>query len=108
MGVLGEGPATGDKQTRPGKVGYLGSTSYPISRAFQARSITMSSVSGKALRPSLNYIGRRRRRLEQVGFVPSDPLYKLVSWAYDALHALSVELHYLSMKQGVGKPARDD
>src|SRR5262249_10755978 len=36
-------PAAGDKQTRPGNMGYMGRTSYPMSRPFQARNITMSS-----------------------------------------------------------------
>jgi len=37
---------------------------------------------------------------------PADPLYQLVANAYDTMHRLSVETHYLSRK-GVGRPSAD-
>jgi hypothetical protein len=56
----------------------------------------------KTLRPMLGYLYRLRERMDKVGFISSDPLYRRVCRAYDSLHALTVELHYLSCK-GVGK-----
>ena len=49
---------------------------------------------------------RLRTRMEKVGSTPNDRLFVLVCDAYDALHALSVELHYLSCESGVGRPTR--
>jgi hypothetical protein len=54
----------------------------------------------KSLYPSLNYLSRLRRQMEQVGF----PLYQSVSKAYDAMLQLRVEVHYLSCRSGVGRP----
>ena len=56
-----------------------------------------------ALTPSLRYLGRLRARMETVGFLPNDKLYQLVTRAYDDLHHLCVELHYMSCSGGVGK-----
>ena len=60
----------------------------------------------KALWPSLNYLFRLQTRMVKVGFPPADPLYLLVSAAYDAVQRLHVETHYLSCK-GVGRPSAD-
>jgi hypothetical protein len=54
----------------------------------------------------MNYLVRLKTRMEEVGFPPADPLYKLVAGAYDAMHRLSVETHYLSCK-GVGRPSAE-
>jgi hypothetical protein len=60
----------------------------------------------KALYTGMNYLIRLKTRMEKVGFPPDDPLYKLVASAYDAMHRLSVEVHYLSCK-GVGRPSAE-
>jgi hypothetical protein len=52
------------------------------------------------LRPMVGYLYRLRERMSQVGFLPSDPLFKRVDRAYDAMHALFVELHYLACEGG--------
>ena len=52
---------------------------------------------------TLGYLFRLRQRMDKRGFSPDDPLYQLVVNAYDALHPLTVELHYLSCKEGVGR-----
>jgi len=52
--------------------------------------------------PALGYLFRLRRRMEQT-FDRRDPLFLLVCQAYDALHSLSVDLHYRSC-EGVGPP----
>jgi hypothetical protein len=39
-------------------------------------------------------------------FLESDPLLQRVRSAHGAVHALSVELHYLSCDSGVGRPER--
>jgi hypothetical protein len=41
--------------------------------------------------------------MERAGFLLDDPLFQLVSKAYDAVQALSVHVHYLSCKSGVGR-----
>ena len=57
----------------------------------------------KEVGPMLGYKVRLRRRMEKVGFLPGDPLYRLMREAEDKLHALSVELHYRSCAGGVGR-----
>ena len=61
----------------------------------------------KALFPHANYLFRLKRRMEQTGFPPGDPLYKLACDAYDALRTLRIEVHYLSCQSGVGRPPRE-
>ena len=51
----------------------------------------------------LGYLVRLRQRMEKVGFLPGDPLYRLVREAEDKVHHLSVELHYRSCGGRVGK-----
>ena len=60
----------------------------------------------ESLQPSLRYLGRLQKRMEEVGFLPSDRLLTLVREAYNSMHHLSVELHYLSCKGGVGREPR--
>jgi hypothetical protein len=57
----------------------------------------------EALFPAINYLLRLRRRMDKTGFLPTDRLYGLVCKAYDAMHALYTEVHYLSCKSGVGR-----
>ena len=73
---------------------------FPVTRS-QATDIN------KALFPKLNYIFRLRARMQKVGFPPDDPLFDLVCKAYDALHRLHIETHYLSCN-GVGRPSQSD
>ena len=60
-----------------------------------------------ALFPHMNYLFRLRKRMEEVGFPHNDKLYLLVCNAYDAMHRLSVEIHYLSC-DGVGNPPKKE
>jgi hypothetical protein len=50
----------------------------------------------KTLQPHVGFLYRLRERMQQVSFLPSDPLYKRVCTAYESLQALYMELHYLS------------
>jgi hypothetical protein len=59
-----------------------------------------------ALRPTLGYLYRLLGRMESRGFPPDDNLLKLTANAYDALHALTVSLHYLSCEDGAGRKRR--
>jgi hypothetical protein len=54
-----------------------------------------------AVYPGYNYLARLQERMIQVGFTLDDPLYILVSNAYDAMLRLSGELHYRSCEGGV-------
>ncbi len=56
-----------------------------------------------AIQPSVGYLFRLKLRMEDVGFLPDDPLYQLVKKAYEAMHGLSVELNYRACAGGVGK-----
>jgi hypothetical protein len=62
----------------------------------------------RALVGGMNYLLRLRTRMEKTGFLPNDRLYQMVCKAYDAMHRLSVDLHYRSCKSGVGRPSRDE
>jgi hypothetical protein len=57
-----------------------------------------------AIQPKLAYLFRLRERMTKAGFPPNDKLYRLVENAYDAMHRLFIELHYLSC-DGVGRPS---
>jgi hypothetical protein len=50
----------------------------------------------QTIKPMLGYLHRLQGRMDVAGFVPSDELYRAVTNARDALHALSVNLHYLA------------
>jgi len=54
----------------------------------------------RAVRPMVAYLHRLQARMDAVGFVPGDRLYRLVSEALDAVHGLSVELHYMATEAG--------
>ena len=58
------------------------------------------------LRPMLAYLGRLEKRMHKRRFPPDDKLVHLVRDAYNAMHALNVEVHYLSCTSGVGAPSK--
>jgi hypothetical protein len=55
------------------------------------------------LRPMLAYLGKLKRRMVQRGFLNEDPLLAGVVKAENELHALHVEVHYLSCGDVVGR-----
>jgi len=59
----------------------------------------------QAFQPSVGYLHRLKSRMLKVGFIQDDLLYQLVSQAYDTIQVLSMQLHYLSCKSGVGRPS---
>ena len=61
---------------------------------------------GRGIRRSLNYFSRLRTRMERTDFPPGDPLFQLVDRVYNAVHHLSVHVHYLSCGSGVGRRTR--
>jgi hypothetical protein len=58
------------------------------------------------LTPMLSYLGRLQRRMTRRGFLPIDLLLCDVCRAHDGLHALRMNLHYLSVGHGVGRPEK--
>jgi hypothetical protein len=54
----------------------------------------------------LRYLGALNKRIQQRRFPPNDPLVIAGREAYNAMHTLHVELHFLSCEHGVGRPAR--
>jgi hypothetical protein len=65
------------------------------------------SLSDVPRQPSLAYLFRLREPMVKRGFPPADPLLMLVEKAYDSMHRLFVELHYLSC-DGVGRPSKEE
>jgi len=61
-----------------------------------------AAIVSKSIRRLLNYLYRLKSQMEKVGFKPCEPLFRDVCEAYDAVHKLSVTLHYLSCSTGVG------
>jgi hypothetical protein len=62
----------------------------------------------KSIGPMLGYLVRLRQRMDKAGFLLTDPLYQCVRKAEDAIHHLSVELHYRSCECGVGRAVGTD
>src|SRR5262245_10904969 len=62
-----------------------------------------AEILNTVLRPCTGYLFRLRQRMLQVGFTRDQPLYRLVSDAYDAMHALCAHLHYVSCGSGTGR-----
>jgi len=56
----------------------------------------------------LGYLCRLNKRMEKRNFPHDDTLLRTVVKAYGAIHALNVEVHYLSCKSGVGREQRWD
>ena len=67
-----------------------------------ARAETMRDARG----PYIRYLHKMKRRMEARGFPLTDELLEKQTVAYDAAHTLTMALHYLSCKSGVGRPAR--
>ena len=63
----------------------------------------LAEALGRAIRPKLGYLVRLRERMDRAAF-SHDPLYPLVRSAEEALHRLSVALHYRSREHGTGQP----
>ena len=57
----------------------------------------------RSLQPKIAYLHRLLRRMETKGFPPGDPYFVKVRDAYNAMHSLFVETHYMSVKGGVGR-----
>jgi len=53
----------------------------------------------------LRFVSRLCRRLDVLGFPPSDPLWRAACRARDGLHELHVAAHYAAVKKGVGRRA---
>jgi hypothetical protein len=62
----------------------------------------------KSIGPMLGYLVHVRQRMDKVGFLLTDPLYQCEWKAEDAIHHLSVELHYRSCEYGVGREVGAD
>jgi hypothetical protein len=80
-----------------------------LETAAEAVDCAIAAALCRGISPGLRYLVRLRSRMERAGFLPDDPLFQLVSKAYDAVQHLSVHLHYLSCKSGVGRaPGTND
>ena len=71
---------------------------------------TLTPTQAETLRsridPMTRYVCRLHERLDAVGCPGDDPLRIAVERAYDAMRALSTELHYCGCKAGVGRPPK--
>jgi hypothetical protein len=68
---------------------------------------TEARAFGERIGTTLRFLPRCRDRLHALGFDPKCKLYQGVQDAYDAMHSLSIELHYQSIKSGVGRPEKE-
>jgi hypothetical protein len=55
-----------------------------------------AKIIGTALFPGHNYIARLIKRMEKAGFPHDDPLYLKVAKVHDAMHELTVAVHYMA------------
>lgn len=72
----------------------------------------LTTVQAKELadrvRPMLVFLLKFRDRLKYTGFDSDGQLYQVVERAHDAVHHLSVVLHYESCPRGAGYPAKSE
>lgn len=73
-----------------------------ISRAIQAAKMR------DALTPCVRLLHKLLRRMEARGFPMSDELLRAGNEAYDASRELTMKLHYLSCKSGVGRSEKPE
>ncbi len=66
--------------------------------------IEQAAALGEKIGPMLAYLGRLQQRMDKTGR-HADELYPLVEKAHNAIHHLSVELHYRTCRSGVGRPS---
>jgi hypothetical protein len=57
----------------------------------------------RVIRPMLGYLHGLNRRAEQ-RLDPNEPLRRVINAAYNAVHSLSVKLHYRACEGGAGRP----
>lgn len=65
----------------------------------------LSSIDADRIRkalPSVAYLSALKRRMEQRGFPPDDPLYRHVVQAQQALSDLHIHVHYMTCRGKVG------
>ncbi len=54
--------------------------------------------------PGANYLIRLRERMVNAGFSPTDPIFKLVEKAQEAMQHLCTAVPYAGCESGVGQP----
>jgi hypothetical protein len=62
---------------------------------------------GEKIEPKVRYLNRCGDRLDALKFETECWLYRDLTKARDALRSLWVELHYQSIKSGVGRPDKE-
>jgi hypothetical protein len=62
-------------------------------------------IVGRQLAPLLRYVRRLFNRMEKIGVPNDDKVFVATRKAIDALHELTVRVHYAKCPRGVGKPA---
>jgi hypothetical protein len=53
--------------------------------------------------PMLRFLLRCRRRLDELGFEPNGPIYRVIEAAYCAMHDLYITAHFESVGHGAGR-----
>jgi hypothetical protein len=59
------------------------------------------------IRPMLGYLNQLVKRMNKRRFPSDDPLFRSTLTAYDAIHELHVQVHYLSCTSGVRQVPKD-
>jgi hypothetical protein len=57
--------------------------------------------------PTTEYICKLCARMNKVGCPDGDSFRIALERAHDAMRSLSMELHYISCKSGVGRPSKE-
>jgi hypothetical protein len=57
----------------------------------------------RGLFPGANYLIRLRQRMTIAGFLPTDPVFKLVIKAQDLMQEICTEVDYAGCDSGVGR-----
>ena len=55
--------------------------------------------------PPLRWLNALIRRMDAVGFDPTDDVYRAALRARDSMQSLHVAAHYASVRQGIGRAA---
>jgi hypothetical protein len=76
--------------------------------AYQRITPKQAEALRERLRPVSRFLARFRQRLSDRHIDPDSEIAKAIVKAHDAVHSLSVTVHYDSIPRGVGRPPRDE
>ena len=75
--------------------------------AFRQFTTEQAAAFRDKVRPMLRFLLFCKRQRDIRGVDPNGSLYRLANKAYDAIHALHIELHYQACGHGVGRSSSE-